>query len=564
MLGNAGSWKQHTTDFKLWFGGGIAENVAKDLNSSIIDTVPWFSGEKAGGKLHREHWGHTIEWYYAENPSRETIKTIKKWKGGNITDSEAFKIYKKHLPKGGGRELLIKRLRKSYPRLSRKNAGILTDAVFANHLEGDLKTPEKIPAVNKRIKDLLYKLKRPPSEMIEVFLKIEVMEVKGENIAERALKFVNTPKNQEYMATATLSKIDKNVSVNNIQDRKFIGFSKNEKDYIFCRGNKGRVETILKRYNKYTVMVQDDLFTKLKQDPKYTEKIRQGHIVSESHVLSTKTIQACSKENLQKKSEIMLASGEGIYVSNKLKALYQRLPKDVRISVKAGAVASLFSALGNTWAVIQGEKEIDNAAMESLGTGLHAGTSLYITNALIQKIGGGKYALTAIVDASAKELMPGITTSMAATSAFLNYGVATFIFDQTKSVYFFAKGNMNIKKFIRTTGKNVLTSSGAGVASMCSVALGCNPAGFTVMAVVIGGYLVVNQTLCYVEKLEKRNYLFIEDVLGHLPLEMQRRVTPWDRGDRITPWDRDDNITPWDQPSKQTPWNRPQNVTPWD
>lgn len=564
----AKSGQEHISEYKQWFGGGIVNDVSKDLNSSILDTVPWFKGEKAGGGLHRLHWGHSVEWYFGEMPSEETINTIKHWKGGNISNKEAIKLYKQYLPKGGGKELLVKHIRKSYPRLSIQHAEILADTVFVSHMEGDRATkswPKMDKQVRERIEKKLSELKKPAVETIETVIDLDAMKVKGSNISEKAERFVRTAKNQERLATTIIAKAEKSIEISNPKDRHFIGIQKQEIKYMICRGDKERVNKILTRHHQdYNVLVNDDLFEKLKKDPKFSEHVKTGKIVVESDVLSKKTIQECSKDNLRKKSEQIIAKGEGLYAANKLKAFYEHIPQDVRISIKAGTIAALFSGLGNTWNVFQGDKEIDDAAMETLGTGVHAGTSLYVTNALIQRIGSGKYALTAIVDASGKELMPGIPPSVATTSAFLNYGVATFIFDQTKSVFFFAKGDIDANKFMIETGKNILTSSGSGVASMCAVALGCNPAGFTVMAVSIGGYLAVNQTISYAEKLNKRNYLFIDDVLGHLPLEMQNRITPWDRGDVVTPWDRADTITPWDRPDRQTSWDRPNNATPWD
>ncbi len=547
--------ENHISDYKNWFGEGLADDVSKELNE-IIDTVPWYRGNNAGGGNHRLHWGHNIEWYFGEKPSKETKEVIKKWAGKDTTDAQAEKLYYKHL-KGGGKELLIKRIRKSYPRLSRQNAEIIADSFFAVHVEGDMPTMDKKSRelIGKKLRKMLLALESPSAEIVEAVLAINAMKEKGSNISDKAAAFLRAPENQQRLVAVQIVKSEKKIKMSNPKDKEFIGIIKDDRRYIIYRGPRKSVENLLNKYADYNILVSGDLYDELKNNPQFSEQIKTGRIVPESKILSKKTVQEISNDNLQKESEQLIARGEGLYAASKLRAFYERIPKDIRISIKAGGVAALFSGIGNAWSVIQGEKKIDEAAMETLGTGIHAGTSLYFTNAIIQRVGNGKYALTAIVDASAKELFPGISTSVAVRSAFLNYGVATFIFDETKSVFFFVKGDMDINKFMVTTGKNILTSTGSGLATMCAVVLGSNPAGFTVMAVSIGGYLIVNHTISYAERLNKRNYLFIEDILGHLPLEMQRRVTPWDREYSITPWNRQERQTPWENSKRVTPWD---------
>ena len=357
----AKSGSEHVSDYKLWFGGGVAHSVAKDLNSTIIDTVPWFSGNTAGGGQHRAHWGHSLEWYFGEHPSREAIYAIKQWKGGAVSEEEAIRIYRKYVPKGGGKELLVRRIRKNYPRLSRIDAELIADGVFASHLQGDRTTSAGI-RLDQRTRQMLKRLKRPPVEMVETVISIDVMKIKGKDIADKASKFISSPKNQERMAVLAIAKSEKGANISNIQDRDFIGFRKNGKDYIVCKGDKGRIEKALLRHKSRKVTVTDDLFAKLEKDPKFANKINSGIIVRESDVLSSETVNHCSQEAIKKRSEKLIAQGEGLYVTGRLKALYERLPKDVKISVKAGAVAAMFAALSTTWEVLQGEKSVDTAA----------------------------------------------------------------------------------------------------------------------------------------------------------------------------------------------------------
>ena len=298
----AKSGSEHVSDYKLWFGGGVANSVAKDLNSTIIDTVPWFSGNSAGGGQHRAHWGHSLEWYFGEHPSREAINAIKQWKGGTLSEEEAIRIYRKYVPKGGGKKLLVRRIRKNYPRLSRVDAELIADGVFGSHLQGDRTTSAGI-RLDQRTRQMLRKLKRPPAEMVETVLSIDAMKIKGKDIADRASKFISSPKNQERMAVLAIAESEKGVKISNIQDRDFIGFRKNGKDYIVCKGDKGRIDKALERHKSRKVTVTDDLFAKLEKDPKFVDKINSGKIVRESDVLSRATVDDCSQEAIKKRSE---------------------------------------------------------------------------------------------------------------------------------------------------------------------------------------------------------------------------------------------------------------------
>ena len=100
-----------------------------------------------------------------------------------------------------------------------------------------------------------------------------------------------------------------------------------------------------------------------------------------------------------------------------MQAINAKIPKDLKIAGKAGLTAAVFSGLGNSWAVYKGEKEIAEAMMDTVGDGLHAGTSQYLTTALIQNLGDGKYAITAVVDSTTREIISGTSKSVLAGAA---------------------------------------------------------------------------------------------------------------------------------------------------
>ncbi|MFX0199502.1 MAG: hypothetical protein ACFFCW_25550 [Candidatus Hodarchaeota archaeon] len=550
----------HRSRDKAWLGGGIREEISQQIHATIIDTVPCFSGNIAGGGDHRFHWGHTYDWFIGKEPSEKTIGVIQEWyqkkHGTALSIEDAIDLYKKYLPQGGGRELITNRLKRYYPRLARKDLSSLADIIFASHLVEDY--GEQAPGWAKRI------LKRPNPLAMEAALKIDAMKVGGKDISTKAARFIHTPKNTERLSAIIIEKSEKEAKIYDYMDKDFIGIEKQGEKYLVCKGSKARVRKILRKFPKYNVMVEDSVFEKLQNSPEFTENIKAGQIIRESDVLSKDTVRKCGRVNLGKEAERIIAEGEGLYAASRLKGIYNTLPKNIRIASQAAGVATLFSAFGNSWAVFQGEKKIEDAVINTLGDGLHAGISLYLANAIIQNVGGGKYALTAIVDASTKELIPGVGKGLAATSAFLEFGVATFIFDQSRSVFFLIRGDIPSDKFFYQTCKNFIKSAASGVASMCAVAIGFSPAGPVVMAISVGSYMALNTAIAYAEKLNKRNYLFIEDTLGHLPLEMQNRITPWDIDGQITPWDRLNVTTPWDSVDRVTPWDRPTNPIPWD
>ena len=558
----AGSGIEHGSNDKAWLGGGLDSAVANEIHSAIIDTVPW--RDQAGGMNHRAQWGHGLDWFYGTAPTAETLEALRNARG--LTSSEAIDFYWKSLPKqGGGRELIITRIRQSYPRLSHAQAELLADATYISHLSLDAQTTAGLPAkTREKLARLMNILKNPSAEMIETVCALDAMKVKGRSIVERASRYINTPGNQESMAAIAFKRGDPGVKILNIRDKNIIGISKQGESFYICRGDANRVSQIAKRYPGQKILVPSEAFAKFQNDPRMRGLISSGLLVDEGTVVTKQAVKNAMPSALEKNIGEMMTKAEGIFAATKMRAMAAKIPPKMRISAKAGATAALFSAVPNMWAVAQGDMAIEDAVVSIAGDGIQAGVSQYVTLGMIQYLGEEKYALTAIVDASTRELAYGVSLRQAAAATFLNYGVATFIFDETRNVYFLCSGSMGADQFLAETAKSGARATGAGAASVCAVLLGANPAGFTVMAVSIGGYVMVSTAIDYADAVDSKNYVFIEDVLGDLPLEMQRRYTPSDLILNQTPWDIEPNQTPDDLRLNDDPSSLKLNTTPWD
>ena len=107
-------------------------------------------------------------------------------------------------------------------------------------------------------------------------------------------------------------------------------------------------------------------------------------------------------------------------------------------------------------------------------------------------------------------------------------GVATFVFSEGVSVYQFAHGNITEDEFLRQSIKNLGTSLAVGTAAFVCVALGASPYGWVVAGVCIGTAIIVDLAFEHIYKEFKTPIITMNDVLGKLPTELQRRPNIWD------------------------------------
>lgn len=107
-------------------------------------------------------------------------------------------------------------------------------------------------------------------------------------------------------------------------------------------------------------------------------------------------------------------------------------------------------------------------------------------------------------------------------------GVATFVFSEGVSVYKFAHGDITEDEFLRQSIKNLGTSLAVGAAAFVCVALGASPYGWVVAGICIGTAIIVDLTFEHIYKEFKTPIITMNDVLGKLPTELQRRPNVWD------------------------------------
>ena len=190
-------------------------------------------------------------------------------------------------------------------------------------------------------------------------------------------------------------------------------------------------------------------------------------------------------------------------------------------ALKGAAIVALFSGLSNSWKVVNGEQNCATALRNVTKDALVAGASIYVSEAIIQNIGGGKYAITALSNS-------GNSLTTQAMGAGLNIGLATFVFDQTSNIYDLYSGNIALSKFVETTKDSVLKAGATSAAAYCTVILGAAPGGFIVMGVSVGTYLAVNYALNVFKRYRSSFYLTENDLLLVVSESVLKRKTVLD------------------------------------
>lgn len=148
------------------------------------------------------------------------------------------------------------------------------------------------------------------------------------------------------------------------------------------------------------------------------------------------------------------------------------------------------------------------------------GQNIKWVQGVLQKVAiGGQEALVLSIPINTVKL--GLKTGAYA-------GVATFVFAEGVSVYRFAHGDITEDEFVRQSVKNLGTALAIGAATFICVALGCNPYGWVVAGVCIGTAIIVDLAFEYFYSEFKTPIITMDDVLGNLPTDLQRRPNIWD------------------------------------
>ena len=106
-------------------------------------------------------------------------------------------------------------------------------------------------------------------------------------------------------------------------------------------------------------------------------------------------------------------------------------------------------------------------------------------------------------------------------------GVMTFVFTEGASVYKFASGDISEDQFVRDSAKNCGTAIVTGTATYVAVVLGATPAGPVIIAISIGGVIIADIFFEHLLKEFETSAITMDDILGELPTELQKRTTAW-------------------------------------
>jgi len=231
-----------------------------------------------------------------------------------------------------------------------------------------------------------------------------------------------------------------------------------------------------------------------------------------------------------------------------------KMKQNLKLSAQAGLMAFGFEMLSSL--VFEGQ-DLGDALYDSAMKGGVAGGATFVAEGVVSSLGNGKFALTALVDEQS------IVKKAFGTG--VNYGLITFIMDESMSVYSWAVEGRSGEELLEDTLKNAVVAGSSFLTTSVMVLCGFAPGGIVVMAVAFGTEMLVSTAIdkaC--EYHTFKNYLMEDDYIGFLPAEFLNTETPWNQPENETPWNQPENETPWNQPENETPWNQPENETPWN
>ena len=115
-----------------------------------------------------------------------------------------------------------------------------------------------------------------------------------------------------------------------------------------------------------------------------------------------------------------------------------------------------------------------------------------------------------------------------ALEAGIKAGVLTLIFTEGRTLISFASGNITEEEFLKESAKNCGASIVTGTTTFVLVGLGFTPTGWVVIGVGIAAELVYEVVFDYVYEQFETKVLTLDDIMGRLPTELQRRKTVFD------------------------------------
>lgn len=115
-----------------------------------------------------------------------------------------------------------------------------------------------------------------------------------------------------------------------------------------------------------------------------------------------------------------------------------------------------------------------------------------------------------------------------ALKAGLTVGVLTLVISEGQTIYQFSCGNITEEEFLKESAKNCADSIVLGSTTYVLVALGMNPTGWAVIGAGITASLVYEISFDYVCDKFATPVLSLDDIVGRLPVDIQRRKTYFD------------------------------------
>ena len=107
-------------------------------------------------------------------------------------------------------------------------------------------------------------------------------------------------------------------------------------------------------------------------------------------------------------------------------------------------------------------------------------------------------------------------------------GVMTFVISEGITAYQFFNGDISEEDFYWETSKNCASSLLSGGLTFVAVTLGATPGGWVVLGIGVGSYMVCDITFEGLRRWINGPGFELEDILGELPMDIQRRATAMD------------------------------------
>ncbi len=156
-------------------------------------------------------------------------------------------------------------------------------------------------------------------------------------------------------------------------------------------------------------------------------------------------------------------------------------------------------------------------ALKSMSEVKSCRTVVGVLQEVTMEDGSQKMVLSIPVENFAKGIKSGIGA-----------GVMTFVFTEGATLYQFARGDITQEDFCWESAKNCSASMLTGGATFVAVVLGAEPAGWVVLGIGVGAYMLCDVAFSEIRRMVDGPSFTLDDILGGLPTEIQRRKTLFD------------------------------------